>query len=186
MPFTIRDARPDELDAISRVMLAAYEQYMPAANAVVTPEYRAAFARYRRDIGDVRARLATSDLIVAEDDGQILGAVTFYRPHATAEYPTPVAHEPWPREWATFRLLAVEPAQRGRGIGRALAQECIRRARALRAPALGLHSTAMMTAAVAMYRHLGWVRAPLYDHRPTPDVSAEGYVLWLSRGDRPA
>lgn len=179
MPITIRDARSDELDTIARVMLDAYEEYMPAMDADVSPDYRRAFDGYRQDIGDVHSRLDSADLIVAEDDERIVGAVTFYRPNVTAKYPGGEDHQDWPTEWAAFRLLAVEPSERKKGIGRALTDECIGRARALGAPVLGLHTTQLMDVARAMYQRMGWVRAPKYDFYPLPDFCVEAYTLDL-------
>jgi ribosomal protein S18 acetylase RimI-like enzyme len=179
MPITIRDARSDDLDDIARVSSAAYEQYMPASDADVTPEYRKAFDAYRGDIADVRSRFGSADTIVAEDDGVIMGAVTFYPPNARAAYPTEAEHEDWPSDWAAFRLLAVDPTSRGKGIGRALTEECLRRARALGAPVIGLHTTSLMEVARALYQRMGWVREPKYDFYPMPDFCVEAYVLEL-------
>ena len=179
VPITVRDARSDELDAIARVMEAAYEEYMPPPDADVSPEYRKAFDGYRQDITDVRSRFGTTQLIVAEDGGNIAGAVTFYPPNARAEYPTEAEHQDWPAEWAAFRLLAVDPSARGKGIGRLLTEECLRRAQALGAPVVGLHTTMLMNVAREMYKRMGWARAPEYDFYPIPDFVVEAYTLSL-------
>lgn len=141
-------------------------------------EYRSAFPEpawigYRDEIRDVRSRLATSTLIVAEDAGRLLGAVTYY-PDARLE-----PHAPWPPNWANFRLLAVGPAARGRGAGRVLTEECIRRARAAGRDALGLHTTGLMQVARAMYERMGFVRAPDLDFLPVPQFRVMAYRLIL-------
>src|ERR687887_373333 len=59
--------------------------------------------------------------------------------------------------------LGVDPALRGRGIGRRLVRECLDRARLLGVPVLCLHTAAFMTAAVALYEAMGFERAPTYD-----------------------
>jgi len=179
MPLTIRDARDEDLDKVAELMSSAYEEYMPAPDADVTPEYRAAFDAYRQDIADVRSRFGSSDLILAEDDGEIVGAVTFYRPNERAAYPTEAEHQDWPEDWAAFRLLAVPPSARGKGIGRLLTEECLRRARAAGAPVVGLHTTMLMHVAREMYKRMGWVRAPEYDFFPMPDFIVEAYTLKL-------
>jgi GNAT superfamily N-acetyltransferase len=58
------------------------------------------------------------------------------------------ARLPWPQ----VRLLAVAPPGRGRGVGAALMQECVRRARAAGAPVLALPTTELMRAALRLYR----------------------------------
>src|ERR1051326_2896324 len=73
----LRDARSNELDAVGAMMVAAYAEYIPPDPA---PQWLA----YRDEIRDVRRRLHDSTLIVAEDGGVLLGAVTYY-PDASKE-----------------------------------------------------------------------------------------------------
>jgi len=146
----IRDAQQAELDDVAALMVAAYREYAP----LMPP---AAWRAYARDIEAVRGRLGHSRLIVCHASGGLAGAVTFYPPGSGPW---------WPREWAGFRLLAVDPERRGEGVGRALVAETIVRAGAVAAPALGIHSTPWMTAAVALYRSLGFVRDPRCDFEP--------------------
>lgn len=60
----IRDARPDELDEISLLLKAAYQQYENS----IPPE---AWQSYLEDIMDVRSRLEDAELIVAELSGHL-------------------------------------------------------------------------------------------------------------------
>jgi ribosomal protein S18 acetylase RimI-like enzyme len=53
-------------------------------------------------------------------------------------------------------MLVVEPAFRGRGIGRALTEACVGRARRDGAPVVALHTTPIMTVALPMYRRMGF------------------------------
>ena len=162
----IRDARPEELDEAAALMVAAYEQYREG----LPP---GAWEGYARDIRDVRGRLADSQLVVAVEEGKIVGAVTYYppRPEGTGEG--------WPGGWAGVRLLAVAPAARGRGYGRDLMEECLRRARGAGAVALGLHTTQLMAVARAMYERMGFQRVPEFDFYPAPGVVVMGYELSL-------
>ncbi|HEY6829431.1 MAG TPA: GNAT family N-acetyltransferase, partial [Gemmatimonadaceae bacterium] len=77
-------------------------------------------------------------------------------------------------------LVAVAPEARGRGIARALVEECIRRARVQGAKEVGLHTSRSMRAAMAMYADLGFVRAPERDFQPPGAELVEGYRLRLS------
>jgi GNAT superfamily N-acetyltransferase len=78
-----------------------------------------------------------------------------------------------------MRLLAVDPAMRGQGIGVALIRECESRARRSRAKALAPHTTDVMAAAVRIYEKMGFVRAPELDFHPTDELTVKGYLLRL-------
>lgn len=171
--LVIRDARTDEIDAISQILLDAYQQYMPEATGITDPGLIEAFEGYREEIADVKSRWDVTVQIVAEDDGVLVGSVTYFRPGGDGDN-----HE-LPRAWAGIRLLGVPPAFRGKGIGRALTDECIRRARADGAPVVGLHTTTLMDVARAMYQRMGFVRVPEYDFFPVPDFTVETYRLDL-------
>jgi ribosomal protein S18 acetylase RimI-like enzyme len=166
MTFDIRDVRDDELDAVADVMVAAYEEYIP-------PDAAGELRGYREEIRDVRSRRRHATLIVAEERAHILGAVTYY-PDGSRE-----PNAGWPRGWAVIRLLAVHPDARGRGIGRALTTECIRRARAAGSATIGLHTTEFMSVARAMYERMGFVRIPDLDFRPIPSIHVMAYHLDL-------
>ena len=77
------------------------------------------------------------------------------------------------------RLLAVAPSSRGQGIGAALMEECVRRARASGASVLALHTTDMMQSALRLYERMGFVRSPELDLHPAPDLTVKGYRLNL-------
>lgn len=162
----IRDALPGELDAVSRLLRDAYleyERYMP-------PQ---AWQTYLQDIMDVRGRLDTSELIVAELDGKLAGAVTLF---SNASRST---GEGWPEGWAGVRLLAVHPTYRGQGIGRALMEECLRRCRTRGIATVGLHTTSVMDTARRMYEKMGFARVPEFDFQPRPGVVVMAYRLDL-------
>jgi GNAT superfamily N-acetyltransferase len=64
-----------------------------------------------------------------------------------------------------FRFLAVDPAARGRGIGRALFAACLDRARAAGKRRMALPTTEWMVTARAMYERAGFRREPEGDAR---------------------
>lgn len=171
--LTIRDARPDDLDAVSALLVAAYAQFMPPADAM-TADQRSGWEGYRRNIADVWSRAPISSTIVAERNGELLGSVNYYAPGQADS-----VDDAWPDGWASIRLLGVSPKARGLGIGRALMDEALRRARADRATTMGLHTTKLMDVARAMYLRLGFSRVPEHDFHPTPDFTVEAYRLNL-------
>jgi len=59
-------------------------------------------------------------------------------------------------EWPIVRMLGVDPAARGAGIGRKLPQACIARARRDGAGLLALHTSPEMAAALDLYLKLGF------------------------------
>jgi predicted N-acetyltransferase YhbS len=165
--LTIRDARPDEREAIRALTMQAYEQYA----TMMEPDAWAGLA------AAIQAGLNAEDSerIVAERGGRLLGSVILFPPAANA-YPG----ETGPAGWPELRLLAVAPQARGAGVGQALVEECIRRARGMGAAELGLHSSRSMSAAMRMYRRMGFVRAPDQDFQPEGAELVEGYRLPLS------
>jgi GNAT superfamily N-acetyltransferase len=168
MPATgliMRNARPEELDKVALIIRDAYRQYEENVPA-------SAWQAYLEDSMDVRSRLPASELIVAEIDGHLAGTVTFY-PEAVNSY------EDWPRGWALVRLLAVHPDYRGRGIGRALLEECIWRCRERGISTLALHTSLMMNVALRLYEKMGFRRVPEFDFHPTPDITVMAYILGL-------
>ena len=76
-----------------------------------------------------------------------------------------------------MRLLAVPPECRGRGVGRALMDECVRRAKASGASSLMLHSSDTMESALALYLRMGFVRDSDLDLQVAPEVVIDGYRL---------
>ena len=79
---------------------------------------------------------------------------------------------------AMFRFLAVDPAARGRGVGRALFQACLERARAAGRRRMALHTTEWMITARAMYERAGFLREPEGDAQ-LPGVRIIAYAADL-------
>jgi GNAT superfamily N-acetyltransferase len=77
------------------------------------------------------------------------------------------------RELPEFRLLAVHPEQRDRGLGAVLIEHCEQLARDEGFPGITLHTTVLMQTAKAMYERRGYVAAPELDFWPSPD-----FVVW--------
>jgi GNAT superfamily N-acetyltransferase len=124
--------------------------------------------RYAADIANVAGRAATGTLILAEQAGDRLGAVTFVPGPSDATS-------------ASLRLLGVLPEARGKGIAQALMAECVRRAQALGRTHLELHTTPFMTAARRLYLHLGFQPVPEGNMQIGP-LTLEAFKLDLHPG----
>ena len=139
-----REAKPAEHAEVARITVEGYREYTSQMSAD-------AWAEYESDLSDVSGRAARGMILVADVDGGVAGALSYY--------PAGQIESDWlPRDWAYFRALAVLPAYRGRGVGRALTEACIARARSEGAAALALHTTEGMPVARAMYERMGFVR----------------------------
>jgi GNAT superfamily N-acetyltransferase len=163
----VRPATPADRGTIARLTLGAYREYA----SVMEP------AAWSALDGAVRASLTDDTAVtrlVAELDGAIVGSAALYAPDSTA-YGDLAALAPWPE----VRLVAVDPKARGRGVARALVEECIRRARASGATALGLHSSRRMRSALRLYERMGFVRDPERDFQPPGAELVEGFLLRL-------
>jgi ribosomal protein S18 acetylase RimI-like enzyme len=128
---------------------------------------------YRPQLLDGRSRAREATLLIAVDaGGEVIGTVTYAVPgQRYAEVSGP--------DEAEFRMLGVAPAGQRRGVGRALVQACIDRAREQGRGALVLSSEVRMASAHRLYERMGFVRDPERDWQPNPDVSLLAYVLPL-------
>jgi GNAT superfamily N-acetyltransferase len=159
----LRDVRPDELEEVAQLLVDSYQQY----KKLLSPE---SWDWYRSNMLDIGSRIADSSLIVAEVDNRVAGTITLYSDGTKAG---------WPMDWSGVRLLAVHPAYRGRGIGRALIEECIRRCCKLGIKTLGLHTAEFMEVAREMYERMGFKRVQEFDFHPGPDKTIFAYRLDL-------
>jgi ribosomal protein S18 acetylase RimI-like enzyme len=127
---------------------------------------------YEPSLRAVAAREESAEVLVAVVDGEIAGAVT------VATRGGEWAEQAGPGE-AVIRMLAVDPRRRGAGVGAALVQACLDRARADGCHVVRLSTQPSMTAAHRVYERLGFVRTPSYDWEPVPGVQLLGYALTL-------
>ena len=158
--LVVRRARPEDLDAVGEVTVAAYADFTGAEDDYVD--------RLR----DAASRDREAELWLAELDGTVVGTVTI-----TLEgSPWREIGEPGEGE---FRMLAVSPEARRRGVGEALTRLVFDRFRELGAHAIVLSSLAEMTAAHRVYERLGFVRLPDRDWSPVPGVHLIAYRVEL-------
>ncbi|MGH3813873.1 MAG: GNAT family N-acetyltransferase [Pseudonocardiaceae bacterium] len=146
----VRSAVAADLPAVHRIVSAAYAEFEPW----LTPQN---WARMTSNIAKVVEPGAPGRLRVAQLGDQLAGTVTYLPPG-------PKDYQRVPPEWAVIRVLAVDPALRGRGVARALTADCLALARADHAPMVGLHTAEMMVAARALYESASFVRHREFTH----------------------
>jgi ribosomal protein S18 acetylase RimI-like enzyme len=155
----IRRATDDDLEAVGEVTVAAYSDFTLGPDDPYVARLR-----------DSARRAAEAELWVAEDDdGAILGSVTR----------CPVG-SPWreisrPGE-GEFRMLAVAPAARGRGVGEALTRHVLALCAAVDEYVVVISSLAEMASAHRIYARLGFRRLPERDWSPTDGVHLLAFV----------
>jgi ribosomal protein S18 acetylase RimI-like enzyme len=159
----IRQVRAEEYQNAGRLVVAAYRA-LPGSH--LSDEYAALLA-------DVARRATEAEVLVAID-GELVGCVTF----------VPDGSSPWAElleeSEAGIRMLAVLPIAQGRGIGRALLDACVSRARQLERGALSLHTTPWMQVAQHLYETASFERFPERDWSPVPEITLLAYRLLLA------
>lgn len=155
MAIQTRPARPEEYEEAGRVTALAYREFADSDS----------WDRYLAAIADVEGRADVGVVLVAVEHGRILGSATLELGERIEEDEPPL-----PPEEASIRMLGVHPDERGRGVARALMEECFARAREAGRTRMTLHTTKRMKAAQKMYEAFGFERLP---DRTFPD----GFVL---------
>jgi ribosomal protein S18 acetylase RimI-like enzyme len=157
----IRPARPEEYEALGELLVAAFRSLplMPGDE------------EYVRELGDIRARAEEAcQLVAATPAGGLLGGVT-YVPGPESRYSQQLAAGE-----AGIRMLGVDPARHDRGVGRALTEACIGRARSDGRTRVRLYTGTWMLAAQHLYEQLGFRRVPERDY---PQYGMLAYALEL-------
>lgn len=147
----IRDILPAEHAALGALMVRVYS----ALDGFPKPDEQPAYYALLAGIGAFAGQPGTG-LLVALERGTLLGGVVFVADMARYGSGGTATQE---RDAAGFRLLAVDPAARGRGVGKALMERCIELARAQGRRQVILHTTQAMRTAWGMYERRGFRRS---------------------------
>jgi ribosomal protein S18 acetylase RimI-like enzyme len=134
---------------------------------------------YLAQLADVAGRADRAELLVARDPaaaaGQtsdVVGSVALVLEGEFGEVLTSPAE-------AGFRMLVVDAAVRGRGVGELLVRTCLDRARAAGKRRMVLSTEPRMVAAHRLYERLGFTRLPERDWSPMEGVHLRVYALDL-------
>ncbi|MGN7150405.1 GNAT family N-acetyltransferase [Arthrobacter sp. SAFR-179] len=161
MSVALRRAAPSDFSEVRRITRDAY----------LRAGHFAADHPYMGVLEDVEHRAAHAQVWVAEAAGKVVAAVTLT---FTGQPYSEIARD----GELEFRMLAVDPAHQGGGLGRAVVRAIVEHARQLPGiAAISITSATFMERAHALYRSLGFRRAPERDwHVPGEDV-----LLWVFR-----
>lgn len=163
-PVVVEDAVPADWPRIAELTVAVYR------------DERLASDEYLPQLADVAGRAGRSQLLVARwddgDGGRVVGAVALV---LEGDFGEVTASD----DEAAFRMLVVDPAARGLGVGELLVRECLDRARAAGKRRVVLSTDPRMTAAHRLYGRLGFTRLPARDWAPRPGIDLLVYALEL-------
>ena len=159
--LSVETARPDDFPAIADLTVRVYLDEELASE------------RYATQLADVAGRAERAQLLVVRNaDGRVVGSVALVLDGDFGEITES-------DEEGAFRMLAVDPAVRGRGVGELLVRTCLERARAAGKRRMILSTDPRMSAAHRLYERLGFRRLPERDWSPMPGVDLLVYVLDL-------
>jgi GNAT superfamily N-acetyltransferase len=161
MSCVIRDALPTEYDAIGALTVRVYQQLPGMPDAQVMPEYYRMLANVSDRLTHPSVRL----LAAVAADGSVAGTVTYYN---DMRHYGSGGSAPQEAGAAGCRLLAVDPAMRGHGLGRRLTEYCMQLAKDAGYSQMILHSTRAMQQAWDMYQRMGFTHSPDLDFMQGP------------------
>ena len=161
MPVAIRRAEPAEFGRVGDLCVAAYAAFLSSDAA-----------QYEEALRDAATRAEAAELLVAADGDALLGTVTFVPDGG------PLGEIAGPDE-AEFRMLAVDPAAQGLGVGTALTRHVLDASRAAGKHGVVCSSLDAMRAAHRIYERLGFRRVPARDWSPVPGVDLIAFATRL-------
>lgn len=150
--YTVRNALPEEFSTIGQLMVEVYSRLEGFPKRSEQPDYYEMLA----NIGEITKKPHTELLVAVTSDGRIAGAVVYFSDMSSYGSGGTATFE---KNASGFRLLAVDPEARGRGIGKLLTEACINKARKDKNEQLIIHSTKFMQVAWKMYEKLGFKRS---------------------------
>jgi GNAT superfamily N-acetyltransferase len=157
----VRDYESSDAEDLNRIAVSAFGQFR---------DHYQDWPAMLAGLSKISALSAAGELIVATHQNRVAGAVAYFGPNS---HKAPFFKQGWP----IIRMLVVDPAFRGKGLGRALSNECIARAKRDASPVIALHTSPVMAVALAMYLKMGFVKA--YDAPPIYGVEYAVYTKAL-------
>jgi len=171
MMITIREAKPNEYSELGELMVEVYSQLEGFPGPDEIPEYY----HHLKNVGELAMNPKTK-LFVAINNNRILeGGLVYY---GDLKYYGAGGEEVIKQKAGAFRLLAVKPESRGKGVGKKLIEKCVFQAKEEGFKNLIIHSTKYMMLAWKMYERMGFQRFPEIDFEKN-GVSVYGFMFVL-------
>lgn len=148
----IRNATPAEYTHIGKLMVHAYSNL----SGFLTPQQHPGYYNLLTNIGDITQKPGTEILVAISSEKKLLGAVVYFD---TMQHYGSGGTATQKKNSSGFRFLAVADEARGKGVGKLLTQECIRKAREKNHAQVIIHTTLAMQTAWRMYEQIGFKRS---------------------------
>lgn len=159
-PFHLRDYTDADSPTVNAVALSAFEQFS---------QHYQDWQGFSANIKNMSSLAGIGEIIVAMLDNALIGAVAYVGPgKPKAAY--------FHTEWPIMRMLVVAPGARGLGVGKALTEECLARARRDGAKVFALHTSEVMSVALPMYLRMGFTL-----HALAPRIHGVAYNVYIKR-----
>ncbi len=167
MTVHVRVAEAADLEVLGHLTADAY-----LADELIEPGHA-----YLDELRDAGGRAHEAAVLVAVDDGRVVGTITL------APAGSPLAEIAGPNEFE-LRMLAVDPAARGRGVGELLMRAAIERGIGWGAHAVVLTTMPEMLTAQRLYERMGLRRTPERDWAGDTGTTFLTYVAEAPEGAR--
>ncbi len=162
----IRKALSNEVKLIRKQRVKAYEEHAQYI-------HEGHWGALKQAISSNADEQSGVELLVAEVDEEIVGSVVLF-PAKTDAYEGLVDAVDYPE----IRMLAVTPQSRGKGVAKALINECVLQAKAKGSMYIGLHTGEFMKTAIQLYESMGFIHMPQFDFQPADDgITVKAYRL---------
>lgn len=167
----IRKANPNEFEKIGKLMVDVYSNLEGFPKKDEQPKYY----QMLKNIGIFVKKPSTELLVAVNSESEILGAVVYF---SDMLYYGSGGSATLEKNASGFRLLAVDTKTRGKGIGKLLTKECIKKTKIDKNKQLIIHTTKSMFIAWEMYEKLGFKRSEDLDFIQE-DLQVFGFRLFV-------
>ena len=169
--LTIRNAKTNEFNKVGELMVKVYAELEGFPKPAEQPKYY----NMLLNVGQLTEQDNTELLVAITNNNKVAGAVVYFSDLKNYGSGGTIGQI---KNASGFRLLAVDPNERGKGIGKLLSQACILRAKERLQDHLYIHSTESMKVAWGMYERLGFVRYTPIDFKQG-ELAVFGFRLGL-------
>lgn len=154
--FMVRNALDYEFQEIGELLVNVYSRVEGFPKQDEKPEYYEMLANVENFIKYPKTEI----LVSVSENNKIAGAVVYFGDMQYYNSPGIATKE---IDAAGFRLLAVDNSFKGKGIGRMLTLECIKKGRLQGVKQIIIHTTESMKIAWKMYESLGFIKSENLD-----------------------